>query len=141
MADSSDVDAAIGALLGTDAALRALLPDGVFIDVALPDSRKYVVITLMHHDDVYVFQETGWELFTYLIKAVDLNANGTTVKHAAARIFALMMQAQLTPPGYAQMRIARTSYRRWVEVDQSTGLRWQQRGGLYEVWMEPTTAP
>lgn len=141
MADSSEVDGAIVTLLQNDAQLKAILPSGIFFDVATQDAKKYAVITLMNHDDTYVFQEVGFEIFTYFIKAVTLGESGLEVKNASQRIYTVLQSATLVVPGYVQMRIERTKYRRWSEVDSVTGARWQQRGGQYDVWMQPTTPP
>jgi len=53
--DSSAIDAAIVAALLADAALSALMPDGVFVDEASPGAQRFVIVSLLSSLDVATF--------------------------------------------------------------------------------------
>jgi len=139
MADSSEVDAALVNKLLSDAQLTALMPDGVYFGDANPGATKFVTIEQSEHTDEYEFQDEAWEIFSYQVKAVALSTSGGDVKAAAARIQQLLQDGSLTPTGYALMRMQRTRRIRYSEPDAvNVDLRWQHRGGLYEVRVIPT---
>jgi hypothetical protein len=135
-ADSSDVDAALSAKLLGDATLMALMPDGVYFDVASKNATRFVLLSLLTHEDNYQFGGEAWEVFTYLVKAVALNTSGGDVKTAAQRIHTLLQDGTLSATGYGLMRMQRTERLRITEVDEANNdIRWQHRGGHYEVWV------
>lgn len=139
MADSSAVDAALVALLSGDATLAALMTDGVFFDIAQSGATKFVVISQVIHEDDYTFSGSFVERFTFLVKAVERSTSGTTVKTAAARIHTLLQDATLTVTGYGSMLCRRQERVRYTEVDEiDRDIRWQHRGGRYEVWVNPS---
>jgi hypothetical protein len=138
--DSSAVDAAIVAKLSSDGPLMALLPDGVYFDLAPEGSSAFVLVAqLAHHDEPLLGGETAWEEFTYLVKAVAPGPSGDVVKAAAARIHEVLQHALLNPAGYVDMHCARVERPRDQEIDDINEARWNHRGGHYEVWV--TAAP
>jgi hypothetical protein len=138
MADSSAVDGAVIAKLAGDGTLAALMTDGVFVDVAPNGATKFVIVSQVDHQDDYVFEGSAFEMFLYLVKAVDLSADGSNVKTAAARIHALLQDVALTITGYSHSLTRRQSRVRMTEVDEVDGnIRWQHRGGRYEVVVSP----
>jgi Protein of unknown function (DUF3168) len=136
--DVSEVDAAVVTRLLTDATLTTLMPDGVYWDVPPINKRRFVVVSLEVHEDAYQFGGSAYERMTYLIKAVEDQAAGANVKAAAQRIHVLLQDATFTIPGYSLMKCQRSERIRVTEADeQNSERRWQQRGGLYELWVSP----
>lgn len=139
MGDPSAVDDAVVSTLANDATLAALMPDGVWFDLAPAGLTKFVIVSLATHADDYVFGGSAFEKSTYLVKAVDQNVSGATVKTSAARIQTLLQDATLTIAGYHHLLLQRQERVRYVEVDEvNPDLRWQHRGGRYAVMVEPT---
>lgn len=145
MADSSDVDAALVAKLASDTGsggLMTLMPDGVFMDVAPANKTKFVIVSLVMHEDEYVFAGSAYEKSTYLVKAVGLNVTGTVIKAAAARINTLIQDVPLSITGYQHMLTRREERVRYTEVDDvNPDTRWHHRGGRYAVFVSPTDVP
>jgi len=140
VADTSDVDAAIIARLSSDPTLRALMPDGVFWEVAtLNGPTRFVVVSQLDHEDVYVLHGVLWERFTYLVKAVAEGASALAVKAAADRIRQLLHEQALPIAGYQCQVCRRTQRVRYTEESQDTDQLWQHRGGEYEVLATPLT--
>src|SRR5678815_758600 len=134
MADSSDVDNALIAKLGSDATLLALVPNGVFYAEAPPGSTRFVIVSLVDESDVPQFGGRSQEDALYLVKAVMLSTAGGDIKSAAERIDALLEQGTLTVSGYSLMTMHRESRVRLTEVDDmDASIRWQHRGGNYRV--------
>ena len=138
MPDSSVIDAALVSVLASDSTLMALMTDGVYMDVAENGKTKFVIVSLIDHEDDYVFQGESMETAEYLIKAVDRAKVGTAVKTAAARIHTLLQGTPLTLPGYSHQMTRRTERVRYTEVDDvDKDIRWQHRGGQYQVVASP----
>lgn len=138
MADPSEVDAAIVAKLAGDATLMALMTDGVHIDIAPSGKTKFVIVSLSTHEDEYVFEGSAFERSQYIVKAVERSLSGTTVKTAAARIHALLQDQPLTITGYTHSLTRRAERIRYTEVDElDADIRWQHRGGRYDVMVSP----
>lgn len=138
ISDASAVDAALCALLANDAALEAVMPDGVWFDVAAPGAQAFVIVALLDHGQESILEKrTGWDVFTYLVKAVNLGSSGSNVKTAAARIHELLQHARLNADGYTDMQCLRIERIRYTEVDEASDIRWHHRGGHYEIWMIP----
>ena len=136
--DPSEVDAAIVATLSGDATLMALLTDGVFVDVSPSGKTAFALVSLISHEDLYIFNGSAFERSIYLIKAVVQSGTGTTAKTAAARIHALLQDVALTITGYAHALTRRVERVRMTEVDDlNQDLRWQHRGGRYELMVSP----
>lgn len=134
MPDSSDVDAALLAKLKGDAALMALATDGVVFDEADKGQTKFVLVSLIDEHDEPMFQGRAFEDALYLVKYVEQGTSGVNAKAAAARIDALLDGQSLTVAGYTLMTMRRESRIRVTEVDEiDNDLRWQHRGGRYQV--------
>lgn len=134
MADSSNIDNALIALLGADATLLALCPNGAYYDEAPPGSTRFVIVSLMDETDEPIFRGRAFEDGTYMVKAVMRSNASGDIKSAAARIDALLDQQPLTVTGYNVTVMRRTSRIRQTEVDEEDQtIRWQHRGGLYQV--------
>jgi hypothetical protein len=135
--DSSEIDAALVAVLANDAQLKAIMPDGVYFDEAPPACRNFVIVSLFHSDDVAFFPaRRSVEDLLYVVKGVSFGTSGATVKAAAARIDQLLENAALVVNGYDCMTVHREQRIRYPEVDAiDPSIRWQHRGGHYRVAM------
>jgi hypothetical protein len=141
MSDSSDVDAALMAKLQGDATLAALMQPGVFVfmDEAPAGSTKFVIVSLVIGTDEPMFGGTAFEDALYLVVARELSTVAVkTIKAAAARIHALLHMGTLAPIGYGFMVMRRVERVRATEVDSvDSSIRWQHRGGRYQVMVAP----
>jgi hypothetical protein len=134
MPDSSEVDAALSAKLLNDATLMAIMTDGVYFDEAAQGKTKFVIVSLIAEFDEPMFNARAFEDATYLVKAVAKSSSGADVKTAAARIDTLLEQGTMTITGYGLMAMRRIERVRYTEVDdQDPSIRWQHRGGRYQV--------
>lgn len=141
-ADSSDIDAALVAMLGADSTLLSYCPNGVFWDEAPPGSTRFVIVSLRDEEDEAVFGGRAIEDHLYLVKAVALSTAGANLKEAAARIDALLenqpvgLGSPVSVAGYTWMACHRERRVRYTEVDDADpSLRWRHRGGEYRVQM------
>lgn len=138
MPDSSAVDAALVAKLLGDAALTALIPDGVYFDAAKQGATRFVIVSLVDAHDTPQFGARSFEDALYLVKAVALSSSGADVRAAAARIDALLEGGTLAIAGYSVMVLEREERVRYTEVDDADqSIRWQHRGGRYRVMVSP----
>lgn len=137
MANSGDVVKALVAVLANDPTLQALLPDGVYFDVAAQGAQQFAVIGLTGHVDLLVFGGRDEE-FRFYILAVGLSTTPDDgVDAAAERIHALLDRQVLTVPGYKVNTVYRSGYEDKRAVDPvNASVRWQQRGGAYVVRAE-----
>lgn len=136
MPDSSDIDAALVAKLQADSALTTAMPDGVFFDEADQGKTKFVIVSLIEEHDEPTFNARAFEDTTYLVKAVAKGTSGTGVRTAAARIDVLLDGQPLAVTGYSLMTMQRVERVRYTEVDDvDASIRWQHRGGRYQVVM------
>lgn len=136
--DSAEVDAALVAKLLADATLKAMVPDGIYVDVASKNATRFVVISQLAHDDNYMFGGEAYERFEYSVKAVDKNLSGINADNAAARIRTLLQDVTLTINGYTSMVVQRLERIAYREADaDNADLRWQHRGGRYEILASP----
>jgi hypothetical protein len=137
--DSSAIDGALLALLQTDASLLAVMPDGVWWELAPPGAERFVVVSLLHESDTSGFDGRVIEDALYLVKAVALATIPTAssdVRAGAARIDALLERASLLAEGYTAMLLERRERVRITEVDEvDENIRWFHRGGHYAVVM------
>jgi hypothetical protein len=134
MPDSSEVDDALTAKLMNDATLMAIMTDGVYFDEAAQGKTKFVIVSLIAEFDEPMFNARAFEDATYLVKAVAKSSSGADVKTAAARIDTLLEQGTMTITGYGLMAMRRIERVRYTEVDdQDPSIRWQHRGGRYQV--------
>ena len=136
MPESSDIDAALVAKLGADAALLALMPNGVYMDVAQPRMTRFVIVSVLDALDELAFGQRSHEEKLYLVKAVGLSTTNPNMRDAAARIDAVLEGGTLTVAGYSLMAIRRERAWRQTEVDDvDPTVRWYHRGGHYRVVM------
>lgn len=140
--DLSAIDAAIYNALAGDTALRALMPDGVFWDIA-PGADHFVLIARSEgeHMDALA-NEDGWDRITYTVQAVDQSGSVVASNDAAYRIHELLHHGlqDVEAGNYTVMHIARVLPIRYMEVDpQNTAARWQHHGGQYQVMVCPST--
>lgn len=147
--DSSNVENALVAKLLADVGvgnLGALMPDGVYIDEAPAGATRFVLVSLVDEHDTPIFGGRGFEDYTFLVKAVAKTSTTANVKAAAARIDALLdpqppdPPATLTITGYSLKVLRRVARVRTTEVDGADeAIRWQHRGGRYQVLVAPTS--
>jgi hypothetical protein len=142
MADTSDIANALIAKLGSDAALLALCPNGVYRDEAPPGATRFVIVSLMAGEDHGVFGRRALEDAVYLVEARMLSTvPGANIKAAAARIDALLEDAPLTVAGFTWSATYREEPIALTERDdQDPSIRWFRRGGRYFVQMSHTAA-
>ena len=138
MASPNAVDAALIGYLAADATLTTQLPDGVFMDAAPPGAQRFVVVQGVEHEAAEGFTETLWERYVYFVRAVTLSTEGSRSIAGSDRIHALLHNVPLTVVGYSWMTTLRVKRDRYPELDPvDTDMRWQHRGGHYEVWLSP----
>lgn len=139
VANAAAVDLAVLEALAGDAALMALVPDGVYRDVAPAKKTRFVIIQAQTHEDVEGFRAPLYEVFQYRITARVLMTTGGEADAAAHRIHELLHDAPLVIDGYAWMAGLRVERLRPTEVDDvDNDIRWQFAGGDYEIHVSPT---
>ena len=134
--DSSDLDNALVAYLAADAALTALLPDGVYLDEISAGARAFALITIVDAIDVEVFSTAGpgYETVLYEITATVLAGTSANIKGAAARIHELLQDQTFPIPGYLLTACYREDRVRNIEKDEiDPDVRWFHRGGRYRI--------
>lgn len=148
MPDSSAIDTAVIGLLQGDATLKTLMPGGVYYQVAPPDSKQFVIVSIVESADQIMFGGRAWESVLYLVKAVEFSSptvHNNNAKAAADRIDALLDPQPPAPPaaltitGYGVLNVQREGRRlRETEVDEiDSTLHWVHRGANYRVLAEP----
>lgn len=141
--DSTEIDVAIQQKLATDAALKLLMPDGVYFDQAPTGKTRFVIVTLQSSLDDYVENASAFEDAVYMVKAVARTAIGigdtsnVSTDSAAKRIHEILQDATLTIVGYVTMILQRTERIRYTEPDDNADLRWLHKGGLYQLVASP----
>lgn len=137
--DSSDIDAALMAVLQNDATLKAAMPDGVFFGLASKsiatgnNSTRFVLVSILESHDEAVFGGRAIESVLYLVQAVSLSGDS---KGAAKRIDQLLEDQPLTVGGYTWMSTGREQRIRELERDDvDASIVWTHRGGMYRVEM------
>jgi hypothetical protein len=148
VADSSDIDAALIAVLQNDATLRAAMPDGVFFGLAGlsvatgKNATRFVLVSIAENHDAAVFGGRAFESVLYLVQAVSINGSPPPdSKGAAARIDQLIEDVPITVAGYTWMSSAREQRVRELERDDvDASIVWTHRGGLYRVEMSVNPA-
>lgn len=138
MPDSSAIDQAIVDLLNADTGVggvKTLMPGGAFMDEAAAGLTQFVIVSLVDEHDEPMLGGRAFEDALYLVKAVELSTVAVkNIKAAAARIDALLEQGPLTISGYSLSAMRRESRVRMTEVDDvDASIRWQHRGGRYQV--------
>lgn len=138
MADSSEIDVAVVSVLSGDGTLTGLLPDGVYMDIAPAGKTRFVIVSLVIHEDDNSFDGRALERATYLVKAVEQNVSGANATAAALRIDELLQDVALSVTGYTHSSTRRVERVRYTEIDDvNTDIRWQHRGGRYEIVVSP----
>lgn len=139
MASTAAVDAALIAKLASDATLTTLAPGGIYRDTAPQGvSTPYVIVSQVSHEDDYSIGSQAFESIRYLVKAVDLHTSGVSAQAVADRVQTLVQAATLTITGYRSVLVQREERVAYVEVDDASDRRYQHRGGIYLVMVEPT---
>jgi len=142
MPDSSAIGNALIAKLGADTTLLALMPNGVYEDVAPPGSTRFVIVSLIIASDIGMFNGRACEEHQYLVEARALSTSGSaSAASAAAKIIDDLLDPQpplppatLTVPGYVLMTIRRDEFVRTREFDEADpAISWRRRGGRYTV--------
>ena len=144
MPDSSAIDAAVIQRLSSDATLTSLMPDGVYWDIAPHGKNRFVKVSLViHEDEAMLADEDGdkdaFERVTYRVLAIELATSGSNSIAAAARINGLLHNQTFPVTGYGLMSSHRIERHRATEADEENAdVRWQHRGGDYEIFVSPT---
>ena len=142
MADSSEIDAAVITMLSGDATLTAVATGGVFFGEAPQNSDRFVTVSLVTSHDEPKFGGRAYEEVFYDIQYVERSTSGTNAKAAAKRIDELIELQTLSATGFAPMLMRRDERIRYAEVDDvDKSIRWQHRGGRYQVMVAPLTDP
>jgi len=138
-ANVAAVDAALFAVLTGDAALMALVPDGIWRDVAPAGSTRAVTIQFQAHEDIEGFRAPVYETFQYRIVVHILEKSGGDADAAAYRIHTLLQDTVLAPiAGYTHMATLRVEPIRTQDPDSGDNdLRWQLAGADYEITVSP----
>lgn len=138
MPSTSAVDAAVIAKLATDATLTGLAPGGVFRDMSPQGvATPFVIVSQMAHEDDYAVGSQALEQVRYMVKGVHQSTSGTTAQSVADRIQTLLQGAVLTATGYRCLLVQREERIAYTEVDDGSDRRYQHRGGVYLVVVEP----
>jgi hypothetical protein len=146
--DSSDIDNAFVAKLGSDPALLSLMPNGVYFGLAPEQSTQYVLVSLVESHDAPMFGGRAFEQYVYAVQAIEVSTVSTrNVKAATARIDAILdprppaPPLTLTIPGYSLKLSRRQERIRFDEIDEDDrSIRWSHRGAHYEIWVSPLTS-
>lgn len=132
VADSSAIENALIARLGADAALLALMPNGVYYGVAPPGSTRYVTVLIDTSADVAAFGKRAQEDTRYRVHAVGLSSDHPDMRAAAYRIDQLLEDEPIDVDGFVWATLYRVSRIRDADPDPSNpSLTWQYRGGIY----------
>lgn len=140
MPHSSDILLSLIARLSGDAQLAALLPDGVWLDIAGSGKTRVVTIKQMHHETTDMFAACAFEQGVYLVKGVEYTKSALNVINAAKRIDALLNGQRWTIAGYTLMAAQYTEEVQYQEADSAQAdARWQHCGAMYRVTVSPLT--
>jgi hypothetical protein len=134
------VTIAVLQVLQADAALRLLMPDGVFFAEARPGSTRFVIVSLVSSVEAPMFGGPAYKDTVYLVEARALTtaASSTDVENAFARITTLLTDAELTMPEYGAMLTQFEEELESVEVDDiDPSIRWNRVGGHLHVMVAP----
>jgi hypothetical protein len=137
MPDTSQITNGLIATLAADATLLALMPNGVYYDLAPQGATRYVIVSLFEAIDVAEFGRRAIESALYLVKAVALSSALPAmddIRAAAARIDDLLEDVPFEADGYEWITTYRTEPKRITEPDgENRSTRWFHRGGMYRV--------
>jgi hypothetical protein len=125
-------------VLQQDAALRVILPDGVWFAEAPPGATRFGIVQLVSAADVPIFGGPGFKDTVYLVEARALMTTGTDVESAFARIATLLTDADLAIADYGAMLTQFEEEIETVEVDDiDPSIRWNRCGGHLHVMVAP----
>lgn len=139
--NAAAVDAALIAALAADATLAALLPDGVYVDVAPSNKTRFVIVQAQTREITDALaDETLYEVVRYRITARVLMTTGADANAAAFRIQERLTWMPIVPiAGYTHMATIQVERVKFTEVDAiDNDIRWQVAGGDYEIWVSPS---
>jgi Protein of unknown function (DUF3168) len=144
--DSGEIDIALVQVLSGDAALMALVPDGVYFNEAPQGMENFVIVSLV---EGLVRAQMGApterraaEDAEYIVKAVLLNGSSADAREAAARIDDLLEDQTIPIDGFTCLSIVRSKRIHDTEPDDvDTTIRWQHRGGFYRILAAPGGTP
>lgn len=135
--DTSAVESALVAVLAGDPTFAALVPHGVYVDEAPPNSTRFAIVSRVPGSlgDAAIFGVgRAFEDYVFLIKAVMLSSANGDIRAAAERIDQLLEDQPLTIEGYEWMTTYRVEHVRATEKDAiDPAMRWHHRGGRYRV--------
>jgi hypothetical protein len=150
MRNTAVTSALINFLLA-DAALRALVPDGVFKDLPGPsmahggNATRFVVVSYIGGPPVTTFGGRSHTDTLYLVEAQMLSTAGGNVNAAAERLDDLLdpqppaPPCALTVPGFGVMAVVIEEPTEATERDAAdSSIVWTRAGGRYHVWTAPT---
>jgi hypothetical protein len=141
MANPAAIYTALAAKALADAPLMALMPDGVYRDIAASGKTRFIIISKASDFRAYMFGGVAYEEVTYLVKAVEFGTSGTNAANAAARILTLLQDGTLTITGYTLMRMQLAEdggMVEYVEPDEANlDARWQHRGWNFDITVSP----
>jgi hypothetical protein len=136
MADSSLIDQALLAHLGSDATLLSHAINGIYYQEAPEGAKRFVIVSLVDEHDEGVFNQRAYEDALYMIEARMASTAGGNIQAAAQRIDELLEDVQIQVAGYNYMACYRESRMRFTEVDDADpSIRWFRRGGMYRIQM------
>ena len=132
---SRAIHQAIVDLLLADAALAALLPDGVYMESGPDGATRFAVVAWLDGHNDRMFGARAIENGLYAVKAVTL---GDVARNAAAeaRIDEVLDNAVLMVEGYAPMIFLNEHPIRFKEMDAGdVSIIWYHGGAEYDVVM------
>lgn len=144
--DSGAIDAALLDRLAGDVALRALVPDGVWFDLAPQNATRFVLLQLEVHRDRPIMGPAGGrrgqEEHDFLVTAHLLAAAADDAVAAAYRIDQVLEDQPLSAAGFQGVSLYRLARLRDTEADATDStMRWHLRGGRYHVVVAPLSTP
>jgi hypothetical protein len=138
MLNAATITIAVLQILQQDAALRVILPDGVWFAEAPPGATRFGIVQLVSAADVPIFGGPGFKDTVYLVEARALMTTGTDVESAFARIATLLTDADLAIADYGAMLTQFEEEIETVEVDDiDPSIRWNRCGGHLHVMVAP----
>jgi Protein of unknown function (DUF3168) len=144
--DSGEIDIALVQVLSGDAALMALVPDGVYFNEAPQGMENFVIVSLVEGlvraQMGAATERRAAEDAEYIVKAVLLNGSSADAREAAARIDDLLEDQTIPIDGFTCLSIVRSQRIHDTEPDDvDTTIRWQHRGGFYRILAAPGGTP
>jgi len=125
-------------VLQQDAALRVILPDGVWFAEAPPGATRFGIVQLVSAADVPIFGGPAFKDTVYLVEARALMTTGADVESAFARMATLLTDADLAIADYGAMLTQFEEEIETVEVDDiDPSIRWNRCGGHLHVMVAP----